>query len=184
MPTREPPRPEIRLAHTSDLDPPTLRAARALLDDVFGPDMTDQDWEHALGGMHALVLEAGKLVGHGSVIQRRLLHRGRALRTGYVEAVAVRADRRARGYGAALMDPLERIIRGAYEAGALGASEMGAGFYAARGWQQWQGKTWGLTPGGVIRTAEEDEDIFVMEVSVNLDFGGDLTCDWRDGDLW
>jgi aminoglycoside 2'-N-acetyltransferase I len=82
------------------------------------------------------------------------------------------------------MDPLERVIRGAYEVGALGASEMGVGFYAARGWQQWQGKTWGLTPGGVVRTAEEDEDIFVMEVSVSLDLSGDLTCDWRDGDLW
>lgn len=184
MSSREPPRAEIRLAHTSDLDTATLRAARALLDDVFGPDLTDHDWEHALGGMHALVLESGELVGHGAVIQRRLLHRGRALRTGYVEAVAVRADRRARGYGAALMEPLERVIRGAYEVGALGASEMGAGFYAARGWQQWEGKTWGLTPGGVVRTAEEDEDIFVMEVSVSLDLGGDLTCDWRDGDLW
>jgi aminoglycoside 2'-N-acetyltransferase I len=178
------PRTNIRIAHTADLDAETLRAIRALLDDVFESDMTDHDWEHALGGMHALVLEQGQIVGHGAVIQRRLLHRGRALRTGYVEAVAVRADRRARGYGAALMEPLERIIRGAYEVGALGASEMGAGFYAARGWQQWQGKTWGLTPGGVVRTQDEDEDIFVLEVSVNLDFGGDLTCDWRDGDLW
>lgn len=178
------PQAEVRLAHTADLDPETLRAIRALLDDVFEPDMTDHDWEHALGGMHALVLEGGEIVGHGAVIQRRLLHRGRALRTGYVEAVAVRADRRARGYGAALMEPLERIIRGGYEVGALGASEMGAGFYAARGWRQWQGKTWGLTPGGVVRTAEEDEDIYLLEVSESLDFGGDLTCDWRDGDLW
>jgi aminoglycoside 2'-N-acetyltransferase I len=175
---------QIRLAHTSELDAETLRSVQALLDGVFGADMTDHDWEHALGGMHALVLEAGQIVGHGAVIQRRLLHRGRALRTGYVEAVAVRADRRARGYGAALMEPLERVIRKAYEVGALGASEMGAGFYAARGWQRWQGKTWGLTPGGVVRTAEEDGYIFVMEVSVSLDFGGDLTCDWRDGDLW
>jgi aminoglycoside 2'-N-acetyltransferase I len=184
MPRSKSSRPGIRLAHTADLDPETLRAIRALLDDVFGADMTDHDWEHALGGMHALVLEGGQVVGHGSVIQRRLLHRGRALRTGYVEAVAVKADRRARGYGAALMEPLERIIHGAYEVGALGASEMGAGFYAARGWTQWRGKTWALTPGGVVRTGEADEDIYLLEVSESLDFGGDLTCDWRDGDLW
>lgn len=184
MASSESPRPKIRLAHTADLDPETLRAIRALLDDVFGAEMTDHDWEHALGGMHTLVLERGELVGHGALIQRRLLHRGRALRTGYVEAVAVRSDRRARGYGAAVMEPLERIIRAAYEVGALGASEMGAGFYAARGWKPWQGRTWALTPGGVVRTEEEDEDIFVLEVSASLDFGGDLTCDWRDGDLW
>ena len=36
--------------------------------------MTDHDWEHALGGVHALVWEGGELVGHASVIQRRLLY--------------------------------------------------------------------------------------------------------------
>ena len=37
--------------------PATLEAARALLDDVFEGDMTDHDWEHALGGVHALAWE-------------------------------------------------------------------------------------------------------------------------------
>jgi len=73
--------------------------------------MTDDAWDHALGGMHALAWEAGQLVGHASVVQRRLLHRGRALRAGYVEGVAVRADRRGHGYGAAMMDEIERVVR-------------------------------------------------------------------------
>jgi aminoglycoside 2'-N-acetyltransferase I len=176
--------PDVQLAHTSALDEEALRAVRGLLDSVFGAEMTDDDWEHALGGMHALLWEANELVGHGSVIQRRLLHDGHTLRAGYVEAVAVRADRRGRGYGAAVMEPLERVVRGAYEVGALGASEMGAGFYAARGWRQWRGRTWGLTPTGIVRTASEDEDVYVMEVSATLDLTGDLTCDWRGGDLW
>jgi aminoglycoside 2'-N-acetyltransferase I len=175
---------EVVVAHTADLDAGQLRAARALLDAVFGSSMTQEDWDHALGGMHALVVEAGQIVGHGAVVQRQLMHRGRALRTGYVEGVAVRADRQGRGYGAALMDPLERIIRGAYELGALGASEAGARFYAARGWSQWRGKTWALTPSGVIRTEEEDNDIYVIEVSEPLDLEADLTCDWREGDVW
>src|SRR5947209_15387094 len=107
------PRAEIVVAHTADLDVELRRAARVLLDDVFGLEMTDDDWDHALGGMHALAFEAGQLVGHGSVIQRRLVHRGRALRAGYVEGVAIRADRQERGYGTALMEPLERIIHAA-----------------------------------------------------------------------
>ena len=49
--------------------------------------MTDQDWEHALGGVHAVAWLDGEVVGHASVVQRRLLHDGRALRTGYVEGV-------------------------------------------------------------------------------------------------
>ncbi len=80
---------ELRIAHTADLEASTRRAARALLDDAFD-DMTDEDWDHALGGMHALLWEGAELIGHASVIQRQLLYGGRAWRTGYVEAVAVR----------------------------------------------------------------------------------------------
>jgi aminoglycoside 2'-N-acetyltransferase I len=176
--------PTLQLAHTADLEPDALRAARALLDDVFGEEMTDQDWDHALGGVHALVWEEGRVVGHASVIQRRLLHRGRALRTGYVEGVAVRADRRRRGHATTMMAALERVIRGAYELGALGATELGAAFYAARGWTAWRGRTWALTPDGVVRTEAEDGDIYVLEVSFPLELDGDLTCDFRAGDLW
>jgi aminoglycoside 2'-N-acetyltransferase I len=174
---------EVRTAHTSELDAATLTAARALLEDVFD-DMTGHDWEHALGGIHALVWEGPELIGHGSVIQRRLLAGGRALRTGYVEAVGVRADRRGRGHGAALMDVLERVVRGAYELGALGATDVGAAFYAARGWRLWQGPTSALTPAGIKRTQEEGGCIYVFPPGGPLDLSGELTCDWREGDLW
>jgi aminoglycoside 2'-N-acetyltransferase I len=175
--------PEVRTAHTADLDARTLAAARSLLHDVFD-DMTEHDWEHSLGGIHALAWEGEELVGHAAVVQRRLLHGGRALRTGYVEGVGVRADRRGRGLGAQLMRPLERVIRGAYELGALGATDDAAAFYAALGWQQWQGATWALTPGGVTRTPDEDGGVYVLAVGPPLDLAGDLTCDWRDGDAW
>jgi aminoglycoside 2'-N-acetyltransferase I len=146
--------------------------------------MTDEDWEHALGGVHALVWEGDELIAHGSVIQRRLLHGGRTLRTGYVEAVAVRADRRRRGHGAAVMDALERVVRGAYDLGALGATDEGAGLYTSRGWQQWRGPLYALTPDGVIRTEEDDGGVYVLPVTTALDLSGELICDWRDGDVW
>ena len=175
---------ELRTAHTADLDSATLQAARALLDAVFGREMTDEDWEHALGGVHALVWEGDELIGHASMVQRRLLHGGRALRCGYVEGVAVRADRRRRGHGAAMMDALERVVRGAYVIGALGATDEAADFYAARGWQLWQGPTSALTPTGIERTEQEDGSVFVLPVAAPLDLTGELTCDWRDGDVW
>ena len=175
---------EVRTAHTADLEAETLATARDLLNAVFEGDLTAHDWEHALGGMHALAWEAGELVGHASVVGRRLLHGGRALRAGYVEGVGVRADRRGRGHGGALMAALERVIRGAYELGALGATDEAAAFYAARGWQQWRGPTCALTPAGTVRTPEEDGGIFVLPVAIELDLSGALTCDWRDGDLW
>jgi aminoglycoside 2'-N-acetyltransferase I len=36
----------------------------------------------------------------------------------------------------------------------------------------------------VVRTAQEDGDVYVMEVAGALDVDGDLTCDWREGDVW
>lgn len=175
--------PEVHTAHTADLDAATRSAARALLGEVF-ETMTDHDWEHALGGVHALVWEGAELIGHASVVQRRLLHGGRALRAGYVEGVGVRADQRGRGHGAAMMAALERVVRGAYDLGALGTTDAAANFYVARGWTLWQGPISALTPTGIARTAEEDGCIYVFALAVPLDLSGELTCDWRDGDLW
>jgi aminoglycoside 2'-N-acetyltransferase I len=173
----------VQVAHTADLSPETLRAARDLMLGAF-EDFTEDDWDHGLGGIHALAWEGDELVGHASVVQRQLIHNGRALRTGYVEAVAVRADRRRRGYGAAVMEPLERIIRNAYQLGALGATDAGAALYRGRGWLRWEGRLSALTPEGVTRTADEEGFVYVLPVDAALDLAGELTCDWREGDVW
>ena len=162
----------------------TLTKARALLDLVFAEEMSDHDWEHALGGIHALVWDEDRLLGHAAIVQRRLLHGGRALRTGYVEGVVVHPAHRREGHGGAMMAELERIVRGAYELGALGASEVGELLYAARAWQRWRGPTFALTPTGIKRTAAEDRSIYVLPANAVLDLDGELTCDWRDGDVW
>lgn len=157
---------------------------RVLLDSAFGDRYDDFDFEHALGGMHALVYDDAELIGHGSVVLRRMLHGGRALRTGYVESVAVRADRRRAGVGDAVMSALERVIRGGYELGALGASPAGAALYTSRGWSLWPGTAAVLTPDGITATPDEDGGIYVLPITVELDAGRQLVCDWRDGDVW
>lgn len=174
----------LRTAHTAELDPATLGAARALLEDVFAGELTGEDWEHALGGVHALLHEDDELVGHAAVVQRRLLHGGRALRTGYVEGVGVRADRRGRGYGATLMDAVEQTVRGAYVLGALGTTDEAHGFYTARGWRTWEGELSALTPAGTVPTPDEQGGVLVLPGTARLDLAAELTCDWRDGDVW
>ncbi len=175
---------KLVLAHTGQLDPAVLTAAHQLLDQVFDGELTEQDWEHCLGGMHALMWDGDELVGHAALIQRRLLHNGRALRTGYLEGVGVRATARRRGHGAAMMTALEGLARNAYELGALGSTDEAVPFYTGRGWRRWQGPTSALTPAGVVRTEEEDDGIYVLPMSAELDLHGRLTCDWRDGDAW
>jgi len=174
---------ELVLGHTGQLGGPLLAQARALLQEVFD-DLADDDWEHCLGGLHALLREDGRVLGHAALVQRRLLHGGRALRAGYVEGVAVRADARRRGHAARLMAELEQVARGAYEVVALGATDEGAALYAARGWRRWQGPTSALTPDGVVRTPDVDGAVWVLPLTARLDLSGELTCDWRGGDVW
>jgi aminoglycoside 2'-N-acetyltransferase I len=173
-----------RLIHTADLDGDTLHSAHQLLIDAFEGNYSEDDWEHTLGGMHALICDHGALIAHAAVVLRRLLHRGAQLRTGYVEGVAVREDRRGQGLCTALMDGVEQVIRGAYQLGALSPSEMARQLYVDRGWIQWKGPTSVLSPGGLHRTPEDDEAVFVLPVDVKVDPTADLVCDWRSGDVW
>jgi aminoglycoside 2'-N-acetyltransferase I len=173
----------INVAHTGALDEASLAAGRALLYDVFD-DMTEADWEHSLGGLHALAWDGPTLIGHAALVQRRIIHNGQALRAGYIEGVAVRADRRGQGHGAALMAALEPILRRAYDLGALGATDEATSFYAARGWRVWTGPLSALTPTGIHPTPDEHGGVYVLPLAVPLDPTGELTCDWRDGDTW
>ncbi len=156
--------------------------------EAFGGDFTDADWEHTLGGMHALICRHGALIAHGAVVQRRLLYRDTALRCGYLEGVAVREDWRGQRLATAVMDALEQVLRGAYQIGALSASEEGRPMYTARGWLAWQGPTSVLQPAGVARTPSDDRSLFVLPIDLpdglELDTTAELTCDWRDGDVW
>ncbi len=177
-----------RLIHTSDLDRETRDDARRMVIEAFAGEFTDADWEHSLGGMHALIFDHGALIAHAAVVQRRLLYRDAALRCGYVEGVAVREDRRGQGLATAVMDAAEQVLRGAYQLGALSASEAGRPIYTARGWLAWQGPTSVLAPAGVSRTPDDDNGLFVLPIDLPnglvLDTAAEITCDWREGDVW
>lgn len=173
-----------RLVHTSDLDQETREDARRMVIEAFDGEFSDADWDHALGGMHAVICHRGALIGHGAIVQRTLLHNETAIRSGYIEAVAVREDWRGHGLAGAVMDALEQVVRGAYPLGALSASELGQPMYEARGWQKWQGPTSVLAPGGIRRTPDDDGSVYVLPIDVEVDVTAELTCDWRAGDVW
>jgi aminoglycoside 2'-N-acetyltransferase I len=167
---------------TADLD---VAAAWALCVAAFDPgDFTAADWGHGLGGLHAVAYEGARLVGHAALVTRRLLHGGRVLRTGYVEAVAVAPDARRRGHGRAVVGALHRHLDAAYELGALATSDEGRPLYTGLGWRVWAGTTAVLTPEGVRPTPDEDGAVLVRPGPAALDPALPLVCDWRDGDVW
>jgi aminoglycoside 2'-N-acetyltransferase I len=173
-----------RLVHTADLDVEMRQRVRQMVTDAFAGDFTETDWEHALGGMHALICRHGAIIAHAAVVQRRLYCRGAALRCGYLEGVAVREDWRGKGLVTALLDGVEQVIRGAYQLGALSSSDRARGLYTSRGWSPWRGPTSVLAPTGTTRTPEDDGSIFVLAVGISLDTSAELMCDWRAGDVW
>ena len=176
-----------RLIHTSDLDAETRRGAHQLVIEAYAGEFTDTDWAHALGGMHALIWWRGALIAHGAVVRRHLLYRGRSLRCGYVEAVAVRENWRGQGLATAVLDACEQVIRGGFQLGALSAAKLSRRLYTTRGWLPWRGPTSVLAPTGLTRTPDADGTVFVWPVDVELDTDdktAELTCDWRDGDVW
>lgn len=173
-----------RLVHTADLDSETRQRIHQMVTDAFAGNFDETDWEHALGGMHALIWRHGAIIAHAAVVQRRLLYRDDALRCGYLEGVAVREDCRGQGLVHALLDAVEQVMRGAYQLGALSSSARARKLYMSRGWLPWHGPTSVLAPTGATRTPKDDGSVFVLPVGINLDTSAELMCDWRAGDVW
>jgi aminoglycoside 2'-N-acetyltransferase I len=176
----------LRTVTTAELTRAELEALRELLFGAFGGRFEEHDWEHTLGGVHVLASEDDQVVAHGAVVPRTLAARGRELRTGYVEGVATRSDRRGRGLATLVMREVGRVVEGDYELGALSDGTGIPGFYQRRGWETWQGPTFVAGPRGRERTATDDGSVLVLRTPATgaLDVTGSITCDWRPGDVW
>lgn len=162
-----------------------VQALRALLDAAFDGDFSDDDWAHALGGLHAYLLrDDGAPISHASVVARRIVCGAATLRAGYVEAVATAPEFQRQGHGSAVMRAIAAHVEASYDIGVLSTGEFG--FYAPLGWELWRGTTWVEGPTGHERTADDDGGIMVLRTSrtPSLDLDAPIVADWRTGDVW
>lgn len=97
---------------------------RSMLDDAFDGDFSDDDRDHALGGVHVLAEVDEAFVGHTAVVPRRVWLDGEERSCGHVEAVAVSASARRRGVGVAPMREVAALLA-PYDLGALAATDAG-----------------------------------------------------------
>lgn len=170
------------------LRPEELDAIRRLMDAAFAGDehggFDDDDWQHALGGVHFVAMLDGRIVGHASVVERELRVDGMPLGTGYVEAVATEPDRQGQGIGSAVMRQVNREVQRGFELGALGTGSQG--FYRRLGWEVWRGPSSVRTMQGEQPTPYEDGYIMILRTpsSPALDLAQPISCDWRPGDAW
>jgi aminoglycoside 2'-N-acetyltransferase I len=177
----------IRLVPSDALRPDEVAALRELFDEAWSDDaegFTDQDWSHAVGGVHVFAEAEGRVVAHASVVRRELHAGGHRLRTGYVEAVATRPSHQRQGLGSLVIGEVGELIDRTYRLGALATGVVG--FYERLGWVAWEGPTSVRTAAGMVRTATEDGNVFVRltPTSPELDLSAPISCDWRPGDVW
>jgi len=179
---------QVRQVATNDLTADETAAIRDLLFAAFGTQgddaFTEDDWQHALGGVHFLVDDESGIVAHAAVVERELHVDGQPLTTGYVEAVATAPGRQRAGIGSRLMREVNGFVRRAYQLGALGTGSQG--FYERLGWLRWQGPTYVRIADGLRRTADEDGYILILPTPTSppLDLAAPISCDSRPGDDW
>lgn len=179
--------PRLRRLPTEALTPAELREIRALMDLAFGSGdeaFGDDDWAHALGGLHFVLDLDGEIVSHASVVERALEIDGRPFRTGYVEAVATAPGLQGRGHGTLVMEVATKHIRAVFELGALGTGRHA--FYERLGWQTWLGPASVRSPNGLQRTPDDESFILALRTPTSppFDLSDSISCDWRPGDVW
>ena len=170
---------------TEDAPQGLLERARALVFAAFDGGFSEDDWDHALGGWHAVVMDAQRVVAHASVILRELAIGDREVAAGYVEGVGTELAARGEGHGTRAMTEIASIIRRDFEIGAL--STEAHKFYERLGWERWRGPTYVRSAaGGLTRTKDEDDGIMVLRFgpSASIDLTAAISCEERSGDDW
>jgi aminoglycoside 2'-N-acetyltransferase I len=173
-----------RVLATGEVSRDLLEAIRALCDDAFHGEFSDDDWDHSLGGVHALVSQGDLLVAHASVVPRVLEIGERSLDAGYVEAVATAPSMHGRGIGSQAMTKIGEVIRAQYEIGGLSTDRHS--FYERLGWERWRGPSYVRRGSDTTRTPDEDDGIMVLRFgpSAGVDLTDSIVCEARSGDDW
>ncbi len=178
----------LRQLRTADLTAFEMKTLRGLLEEAFFKSeedrLTEDDWQHALGGVHFVLDVDDVVAAHASVVARVLHVGGLPLRTGYVEAVATAPVRQGTGLGTRVMRAVGDHIREQFELGALGTGSHH--FYERLGWLTWAGPSSVRIPDGERRTPEDDGYLMVLPTpsSPALDISAPISCEWRPGDVW
>ncbi|NYD42138.1 GNAT family N-acetyltransferase [Nocardioides panaciterrulae] len=176
---------DIIVVDSCHVDRATRLALRALWDRAFGERFSDDDADHAYGGVHVLARDGGRIVGHASAVPRRIGFGDRPwLTVGYVEAVATDPACQGQGVGRRTMTRLQEEIRSRWPV-ALLSTGRATGFYERLGWERWRGPSYTRTAAGVVPDGEHG-GLMILRVdpSVVPDLATRVTCEDRPGDAW
>ena len=170
----------IRLVHRDDLAADELDTLLALCSTGF-EHLAPTYWDDIGPGTHLILEEDDEPVSHACVVPLELRAAGRSLHTGYVEAVCTRPDRRRAGLATRVMRAVaEHLAAEHYELGGLdtGSPDL----FRSLGWEPWRGSLWVRTKDGVVRSRDEEGNVYVLRIPATPDrlrFDAPLSAPWR-----
>ena len=173
------------IVESDQIDAATRAGLRDLWRRAFGDRFSDDDADHAYGGVHVLARDGDRLIGHASAVPRRIRFGDQPWRTvGYVEAVATDPERQGEGVGRRTMRTLHQEISLRWPV-ALLSTGRATGFYELLGWEQWRGPSYTQTADGVVPDGEHGGLMVLRLGSSHLpDLSVAVTCEDRPGDAW
>jgi aminoglycoside 2'-N-acetyltransferase I len=172
-----------RTASDHQLTATQHHAIRAVLDAAFADEFSDEDNDHAAGGVRVIAMDGAQIVGHAALIARTITIAGIPYTVGYVEGVAVLPSYQGQGIGAQIMRQITDMAQRDFVVNMLSTGEID--FYAKFGWQRFVGQSFVDDHGTIIRTAAEDEGLMLLTSLQHLNQPGVAwVCDWRTGDVW
>ncbi len=174
--------PHLTVRATADLTLAERDHIVALCTRAFEQDFADL-FDFVTNSMHVLAYRENRLIGHACWTTRWLQPDGHpALRTAYVDAVAIDPADQGQGIGSAVMRRVADEARD-FALNAL-SSTQAVGFYERLGWERWRGPTAVRTPQGVVPTPEDTVLILRTATTPALDTAGLLIADPRGGQPW
>lgn len=173
------------MVESTGIDAATRTALRVLWDRAFDDGFSEEDADHAYGGVHVLMRDGDHLVGHASAVPRRLRFGEAPWRTvAYVEGVATDPERRGEGIGRSVMGRLHQEMAARWAVAMLSTGRA-TGFYETLGWDRWQGLSYTQLPHGVVPD-DEHGGLMVLRLDPSAvpDLTVAVTCEDRSGDAW
>jgi aminoglycoside 2'-N-acetyltransferase I len=176
---------DVVVVESEQMDGATRVALRNLWHRAFGDRFSDDDADHAYGGVHVLVLSGDRLIGHASAVPRRIKFGDEPWRTvGYVEAVATDPEHQGGGIGRRAMQALHAEISLRWPV-ALLSTGRATGFYELLGWERWRGLSYTQTASSVIPDDEHGGLMILrLDRSAVPELSVAVTCEDRPGDAW
>ena len=176
---------EFVVVESALIDAASRLELRGLWHRAFGDRFTDDDADHAYGGVHVVARDGGRIVGHASAVPRRIRFGDQPWRpVGYVEAVATAPERQREGIGRRTMQTLHTEISRRWPVAMLSTGRATA-FYESLGWERWRGPSRTATAAGVVPDGEHG-GLMVLRIDPAAvpDLAVPVTCEDRPGDAW